>query len=87
MINHICPTTYVSGLYRTKKVILAGGGEFNSAFIKKGLVDEIIINIEPFVLGNGVKIFSNENFESKLNLIEIKKLKFGIVQLHYNVKN
>ncbi len=68
-----------------KKIVLTGGGTINSAFMKFGLVDEVIINIEPFVLGRGVRIFAEEIFENKLRLIKIKKLKSGIVQLKYKV--
>ena len=64
------------------KVLLTGGGTLNGAFIKAGLVDEIIINIEPFVLGRGIRIFSEETFENKLQLLKVKKLN-EIVQLHY----
>ncbi len=66
------------------KVLLTGGGTLNSSFMKAGLVDEIIINIEPFVLGRGIRIFFDETFENKLKLTEVKKLN-GIVQLHYNI--
>lgn len=66
------------------KVLLTGGGTLNSAFMKAGLVDEIIINIEPFILGRGIRIFSEETFENKLGLTNVKKLN-GIVQLHYKV--
>ncbi|MDP3734126.1 MAG: dihydrofolate reductase family protein [Nanoarchaeota archaeon] len=68
-----------------RKVLLAGGGTLNSSFIKAGLVDEIILNIEPFVLGRGIRIFSEEAFENKLQLRNVKKLN-GIVQLHYKVR-
>jgi len=57
----------------------------NSAFMKAGLVDEIVINIEPYVLGRGIKIFSEETFENKLQLIKVTKLN-GIVQLHYKIE-
>lgn len=66
------------------KVLLTGGGTLNSAFMKAGLVDEIIINIEPFVLGRGIRIFSEETFENKLQLIKVKKLN-EILQLHYKI--
>ena len=68
-----------------KKILLTGGGTINSAFMKSGLVDEIIINIEPFVLGDGIRIFSQEDFENKLKLLDVKKLKSGIIQLHYKI--
>ena len=53
--------------------------------MKAGLVDEIVINIEPYVLGRGIKIFSEETFENKLQLIKVTKLN-GIVQLHYKIE-
>ncbi len=68
-----------------KKILLTGGGTINSAFMKNGLVDEIIIDVEPYVLGNGIRIFSQEDFENKLKLLKIKKLKSGIIQLHYKI--
>lgn len=74
-----------SGLGFTK-VLLTGGGALNSAFMKAGLVDEIIINVEPYVLGRGVRIFSEDTFENKLELIKIKKLKAGVIQVHYKIK-
>ncbi|MBI2669091.1 dihydrofolate reductase [Candidatus Woesearchaeota archaeon] len=66
-------------------VLLAGGGTLNSAFMKAGLVDEIIINIEPYVLGKGIRIFSEETFENKLRLMNVKKVN-GIIQLQYKVE-
>jgi len=68
-----------------KQVLLVGGGTLNSAFLKKGLVDEIILDIEPFALGKGIPVFSEEGFENKLKLLQVKKLKGGIVQLRYKV--
>lgn len=69
-----------------RKVLLAGGSILNSSFIKKGLIDEMIINIEPCVLGKGIPLFSNDTFEGKLHLMKITKLKSGIVQLHYKMR-
>lgn len=68
-----------------KKIILTGGSTLNSSFMKDKLIDEIIINIEPYVLCKGINIFKEDNFENKLKLIKIKKLKEGIVQLYYKV--
>lgn len=68
-----------------KKMLLTGGGTINSAFMKTCLIDEIIINIEPVVLGKGISIFSEEKFEKRLKLLNVKKLKSGITQLHYKI--
>ena len=69
-----------------KNILLAGGGNTNSEFMKLNLVNEIILNIDPVILGKGIRLFKEDNFESKLKLIHIKKLKYNIIQLHYKVK-
>ena len=69
------------------KVMVTGGGKVNGSFMKAGLIDEIIVNVEPYLLGKGIRIFAENEFESKLKLVDVKKMKFGIVQLHYDVVN
>jgi dihydrofolate reductase len=66
-------------------VVVTGGGGINAAFMKQGLVNELVLNIEPFVLGKGIHIFSEDEFECRLKLVSVKKLKEGILQLRYNV--
>lgn len=67
-------------------VLLTGGGTLNSAFMKEGLVDELILNLEPHLIGKGIRTFTEENFETKLKLIGAKKTSKGIIQLHYSVE-
>ncbi|MCX6815936.1 MAG: dihydrofolate reductase family protein [Candidatus Aenigmarchaeota archaeon] len=69
-----------------KQILLTGGSRLNSSFLKENLVDEIILNIEPAILGKGIKLFAEDAFERRLSLIKTTKLKSGIVQLHYKVK-
>ena len=69
-----------------KTILITGGSRTNSAFMKVGLIDEIILNIEPVVLGNGIKIFAEEDFESQLKFIKTKHLSNGIIQLYYKIK-
>jgi dihydrofolate reductase len=69
-----------------EEVIITGGSTNNSAFMKAGLVDEVILNIEPTILGKGILLFKPDDFEYRLNLIEIKQLKDEIIQLRYSVK-
>lgn len=54
--------------------------------MKANLIDEIYLDIEPIILGTGIKLFVNAEFEAKLQLMGIKKLSKDEVQLHYKVK-
>ncbi len=69
-----------------KEVIVAGGGILNKSFIKEGLVDEIYLDIEPIMLGKGISLFREENFETKLELLNTKKISKNEIQLHYKIK-
>ena len=66
-----------------EQVILAGGSRLNASFIDEGLVDEIIINIEPVLIGLGKGLLSGKAFERRLELMDTKTLDHGIVQLRY----
>lgn len=69
-----------------KSAILTGGSTLNSSFAKEGLIDEVIVNVEPVIIGKGVTLFNPDDFDLNLELVEIKKLGHGIVQLRYKVK-
>lgn len=68
-----------------KNAFLAGGGQVNTSFIKENLIDEIYLDVEPLLLGKGIKLFADGDFEFDLELIEIKKLNSDTVQLHYKI--
>ncbi len=68
-----------------EEVIVAGGGILNSSFMKERLVDEIYLDVEPIVLGEGIQLFKNADFEVKLELLETSKLSADEIQLHYKV--
>ncbi|MCR4280687.1 MAG: dihydrofolate reductase family protein [Candidatus Komeilibacteria bacterium] len=65
--------------------IVAGGGILNASFLKEELVDEVYLDIEPVILGNGIKLFNGDDFEVKLELLETKQLSSNELQLHYKI--
>ncbi len=67
------------------EVLVAGGGLLNSSFMQKGLVDEIYLDVEPFLFGKGIQLFAKNDFETKLELLETKQLSKNVIQLHYKV--
>lgn len=57
-----------------EKVSILGGSKVYTDMSSQGLIDEMIITIEPVVLTAGVPLFSNEVGESKWQLVDHKKL-------------
>ena len=68
-----------------KQVMIAGGGILNSSFMKAGLIDEIYLTIEPIILGRGIPLFADSDFEARLQLLSMKKINKNTIQLHYKV--
>lgn len=69
-----------------KRVCISGGSQINTLFMKAGLINEIYLDVEPVVFGKGIPLFSPDEFEYSLKLLEVKKLNQNTVQLHYAVQ-
>lgn len=66
-------------------VIVAGGGILNAAFLAEDLVDEMYLDIEPAILGEGIPLFKGRPFERELKLLGTKMLSDNEIQLHYQI--
>jgi len=69
-----------------KKVLVAGGGGLNVSFLKEKLIDEIYVDVEPYILGKGIPLFQPNDINQSLKLLEVNKLSENTVQLHYEVE-
>lgn len=65
-----------------KTALVAGGASLNASFTASNLANELYLDLQPKILGNGVPLFRGETFEKKLKLLGVKKTGNGIV-LHY----
>jgi len=86
--NHLIaknPEEALNLLTDFKEVLVAGGGILNSSFMKENLIDEIYLDVEPLILGKGIHMFEDADFEAKLVFVGTKKLSDNEVQLHYKV--
>ena len=70
-----------------EKLFISGGATINNSFMEKGIVDNIILNYNPFVLSKGIPLFKGNYFENRLRLEKIVREKEAIVQVHYSVIN
>lgn len=62
-----------------------GGSILLESFASKGLIDEVILDIEPFLFGKGIPLFKPNNFELELSLKKVKRIGNNTVQFHYVV--
>ncbi|MBM3436260.1 MAG: dihydrofolate reductase [Bacteroidetes bacterium] len=70
-----------------EQALIAGGGILNSSFLQKGLIDEMYLDVEPFIFGSGINLFAENDYEAKLELLSTKQLSKDTIQLHYKVFN
>ena len=68
-----------------KSVVVTGGSKMNSSFAKSDLIDEVILNVEPVIIGEGIPIFNPSFFDLKLELLSMAQSKGKTIQLHYKV--
>jgi Dihydrofolate reductase len=71
-----------------KPIWLVGGGILNSYFLKKDIIDFIILDIIPVVLGSGIKLFENEVFDIhyKMKMDKTEVYPSGRIHISYSLK-
>ncbi|MCL5100703.1 MAG: dihydrofolate reductase [Candidatus Marsarchaeota archaeon] len=68
-----------------RECLIGGGGLLNGSLLGKRLINEILLDVEPYIFDNGIKAFEGTNFDAKLELINVEKISNNEVQLHYKV--
>jgi len=68
-----------------EQAVIGGGQTINTYYLAHKLVDEVIIDIEPFFFGSGVPFTSAFSFDYDLSLLATKKLSQNTIQLHYKI--
>ncbi len=79
-------TTLVATLAeRGMKHLYIDGGQTIQAFLEAGLVNELIINRIPVLLGQGISLFSQVGSEHELHHVGTYVSDNGFVQSRYQV--
>ena len=66
-------------------IYLCGGGRLASLLLEHGLVDEIIIKLNPVIAGGGIPMFATMEKPTRLELVDSKVYENGVVVLRYGV--
>ncbi|MCB9282828.1 MAG: dihydrofolate reductase [Lewinellaceae bacterium] len=64
-----------------KTIWLVGGGQINAQLLQAGLIDEIILFIQPTVLGSGIPLFAGKVEMTSFALQSSKAYKSGMVEM------
>lgn len=64
-------------------VVLVGGGTLNATFLEQGLVDEIMIDVHPIVLGSGISLFQHAETLQQFERISVTEIEEGLTLIHY----
>lgn len=68
-----------------ESAILGGGARTNAMFLEAGMVDEILITIEPKIFGVGMNFTEGQDLDLNLELLESKELGDDAIQLRYKI--
>ncbi len=83
------PTQLIHSLERRgyAAALLTGGSHVNTIFLKAHLIQEILLTVEPRILGTGNPIFGENDLDMRLTLMESQTLNTnGTILLHYKVQ-
>ena len=72
--------------HAAKDIWLIGGGQVISAFLEKGLIDEMTITLVPKNLGEGIQLFPGKTPEIDWELTGVERFSTGLVNLTYKRK-
>lgn len=65
-----------------KNVWIVGGGELLHSFVQENLVDEFIITVAPTIIGKGIPLFREGDYQLGLSLKGVRNFN-QFVELHY----
>jgi dihydrofolate reductase len=70
-----------------KGICVMGGGELAKSLFEANVIDEIVLNIHPVLLGSGIPLFLPMVRQLDLELLECQAFKNGCVLVTYRVKH
>jgi len=70
-----------------KGIVVFGGGELAKSLFEANLIDGIVLNIHPVLLGSGIPLFHEMKKQIDLEFLDDRPLKDGGLVVSYRVKH
>jgi len=67
------------------KIWLCGGGELAGSLLKNKLIDQLVLKVNPIIVGEGISLFGSVKAHLKLELVDMKQYSNGIIKPTYNI--
>ncbi|PJN89054.1 dihydrofolate reductase family protein [Bacillus sp. mrc49] len=67
------------------KLWLCGGGELAGNLIKHKLIDQLVLKVNPIIIGEGIPLFGSVKPLLKLDLIDMTKYPNGVIKPTYKI--
>lgn len=80
-INYIRDIKNNSG----KDIWLCGGGNLAGQLANEGLIDELLVKVNPVIIGNGIRLFHHLKTAFNLKTIHSKKYENNVMLNHYKI--
>lgn len=80
------PGDFVANLRASegKGILLCGGGNLAGQLLEVGLIDELVIKVNPIVFGSGVTLFGKREHFARLSLRATKVFANGVLVATYD---
>ena len=68
-----------------ENVLLAGGSQLNAAFARAGLIDHVVIAIEPVIVARGIPLVADDAPDLRLQLVQVDQAHSPTLRVQYDV--
>ena len=68
-----------------KSIYLCGGADLATTLFAEGLIDEIVLKVNPVLFGSAIPLFSGRVEQSALDLVDGKTYSSGVALLRYRI--